>query len=125
MGYESTAEGQIKIDPPLNHQELKGLPDLGGRFAAEIYLEIEEAEVETQHGTLISRTASLIRPVDGNASQKRYDTDGHLNKIIAAYPDHTFTGYFEFLGEDGDRWRTVVKDGEVIEYVKPELRWPE
>lgn len=125
MGYASTAEGQIKITPPLNHQELKGLPDLGGQFEAEVELIIEESEVETENGTLISRTAEVIRPADEDEGQKRYDTDQQLGKIVNAYPRHLFNGYFEFLGEDGERWRTVIKDSVITTNVQPELRWPE
>ena len=43
---------------------------------------------------------------------------------MTAFPDHEFSGYLEFLGEDGERWRYVVKGREVME-IKPELAWPE
>lgn len=125
MGYTSTCEGEIKISPPLNHQELKALPDLEEPYGAEIELVIEESEEETSGGTLITRKATAIRPRDEGENWKRYYTTDQLKAIVEAYPHHVFTGYFEFLGEDGDRWRTVIKNGKVIDDVKPKLEWPE
>jgi hypothetical protein len=125
MGYTSTAEGVIKISPPLSHQDLKGVPDFIGDDEAEVELVITEAEVETDQGTLINRQASVVRPKDEGEDWKRYYTDNQLQTLVAAFPGHEFHGYFEFLGEDGERWRTVLKGREVHEYVRPELRWPE
>ncbi len=42
-----------------------------------------------------------------------------LFKCIASYVND---GYLEYLGEDGDRWRYVFKDGDCKE-VSPELVW--
>lgn len=125
MGYTSTAKGVFLITPPLNHQDLKRLPDLTEPYGAEIELDIEESELETQSGTLISRKARTVRPLNGDEDYKRYDTATQLQALMDAFPHHIFTGYFEFLGEDGERWRTLVKNGQVIDNVKPELRWPE
>ena len=125
MGYSSTAEGEIDIYPPLTHQELKNLPDLSQPYGEEIELVITEVVLAEDYGDLVSRAAFKVVPVSGQEEWKRYYTADQLKTLVAAFPDHTFTGYFEFLGEDGERWRTVIRDGEVIDNVQPELRWPE
>ena len=125
MGYTSTAEGEIKISPPLCHWELRALPDLGQPYGEELDLVIRTLEVEEDTGTLVTKFASVVRPLDGDSNLKRYNTADQLKVLVKAFPEHNFSGYFEFLGEDGERWRTVMKDGRVIDNVKPELRWPE
>lgn len=133
MGYYSTGEGQFTITPPLNGKELRGLPNfertadteqtLG--YGPEVKVEVREDTTYNDDGSeTIRRTGtSVVLEYDG-LSAKNYYTKEQLQALVNEYPGHQFEGYFEFVGEDGERWREIVKDRKVIE-VKPEMRWPE
>lgn len=127
MGYTSTCEGEFRIVPPLTHQETKKLFSLMDQLAsgyAEIKVSNRERVTETDEGDMISFEAYAIKPKNGSSEWKRYDTDQQVQKIVTAFPGHTYEGHFEFLGEDGDRWRIVVRNGKVTE-IHPKLTWPE
>lgn len=129
MGYTSSATGTITITPPLRWGDIKDSPYLPGRVNhddnwRDVAYVVAETTVDTDHGRLTTEVATGIGPVDPDESMKRYAFVAQLQELVSAHPDRTFTGAVEFLGEDGERWRHVVRGGQVVEQ-KPRLVWPD
>lgn len=78
MGTPSYTDGEITFSPPLTHAELKteGLEPFidGSRL---VRLDVEETEIETDTGRLISKVCRRIVPVDfdGDSDQIYRDLD--------------------------------------------------
>lgn len=128
MSQEITVRGELTIQPPLNHREisiLRGLTDKAtqGRLDRDVYIAVQETEVDTEDGVLIWRTASKVKARPNNYASGLYKG---LNQIAAALPDRTFGGYLECQdkGGDGEHWRIVVRNG-IARDIYPELVWPD
>lgn len=127
MGYDTNYDGEIRIDPPLTWAEIKDspyLPDGAWRAGLDVKLRVREETVETDEGTLTRRTADAVVPVTEDA-YKGYEIVATVQKVIDAFPGHTFSGRFDCEGEEaGDLWRLVVKNGRAIK-VQPQIAWPD
>lgn len=130
MGYASTVDGAIQISPPLSHREVKLFPEMrlksGSKYLedAEIALIVRTDIIETDDGQILRQSAEIIEPMEGNSSWKRSHSQQQLQTVVDTYPDHEFSGLFEFLGEDGKLWRLVIKGREVVK-IRPEITWPD
>jgi hypothetical protein len=127
MGYYTRFDGEIRIAPPLAWGEVKGSPWLSDDHG-DLMLSLVEEDVtaETDEGTSVftRKSVNAISPVTDD-SYKGYDIVTHLQKIIDAFPGHTFTGYISAEGEEaGDLWRLAVKDGRAVK-VMPRIVWPD
>lgn len=130
MGYYSRVEGEITITPPLTLQEMRAKPygelrNTGDRWPRErdVALRVESEEVDTAEGLLIKKRGVALIPASDD-SYKAYYLKEDVQDAIDQYPGHTFSGYLESQGEDGELSRVVVKDG-VAHEIKPEIVWPE
>jgi hypothetical protein len=129
MGYYTTVEGEIAIEPPLAWSEFKdsrfnsrSLDTYDGM--SNIKLRVNEETVETDEGQLVRLTATALVPAWGESSKYYYLVE-HIQQAIDAFPGHTFTGRLECSGEDaGDLWRVVIRDGRAVK-IQPQLVWPE
>lgn len=130
MGYTSNASGQININPPLTWGEIKDSPYLpdrvnrDGNWRDAQLITTDPFWRATNGGHAYLRTAVAIEPTSPEESMKRYDLKHHLSEIVTAYPDRTYTGAINCIGEDGYQWRYVIRDGVVVEQ-RPTIVWPD
>lgn len=125
MGYSSrVTEGYIKIFPPLNSKEIKRFPKFDR--PTEIELEIQTTHKEVEEGDLLIMVSNRLQAVEPDSEWSRYSTPKQLQKVLDTYPDREFSGYLQFLGEDGAVWRLQVKNisRSVVE-VRPVWNWTE
>jgi hypothetical protein len=126
MGYYTRYTGRIDIDPPLPWHLIKDSPALPeSTINTDIKLVIERDEVETEEGTLVRRYAVAIIPSHEDAF-RGYDMVKDVQAVVnraRAAAVTTFTGRIDAVGEDGERWRIKVVDGQVGEF-QPVLVWP-
>src|SRR5258708_5446390 len=133
MGSEVNVSGQITIDPPLNHQDVRRARDLGliehddgvpydGQ--RDVWIKVADQVVETDQGTLIKREASAIIPDENDFSHDHMNDQ--LAEIVAAFPDRAYAGFLECSSPDdgGEKWRTAIRDGLVVDLF-PVMTWPE
>ena len=124
MGHCNTAEGQITITPPIAYRDIEDslyLPE------AEVAYTAEGDWRECQYvldGAERVVVAVAVEALDGDKNRKRYKLAEHVQDLIDRHPNHVFAGHLERLGEDGDRWRLVVRDRLVMR-VDPVIMRPE
>lgn len=128
MGYYTRFDGKISIDPPLTWREVKDspyLPEAAERSGtADVKFDVQVSIEETDDGTITRRWVDGVLPLT-DGQYKGYHIIEAIEKIIKAYPEHTFSGRFDCEGEDqGDIWRLVVRNGRV-ERVEPKIVWPD
>lgn len=121
MGYYTRVTGEFAIEPPLTWTEIRDNPVPTDR---DVRLRIDEETVDTDEGPLTRKTSSALVP-RWDDSFKAYHLIEHVQKVIDAFPGHTFTGRLDCEGEEsGDLWRVVVRDGRA-EKVEPRIVWPD
>lgn len=128
MGYYTKFEGKITIDPPLTWREIKGspyLPEAARKSGTvDVMFRVQTSNEETDDGLIIRSWADAIVPLS-DSQYKGYHIIETIEKLIKAFPEHTFSGRFDCEGEtQGDIWRLVVRDGR-IKRVEPRIIWPE
>jgi hypothetical protein len=120
-------EGEIDIVPPLNYKELKERPEFSDlRPRSERYdavVQTLRAERETDEGVLTSLAGAKIVPAL-EESYRAYNLVEHVQKIIDAFPGHTFLGHFDCNTEGEYLWRVIIRDGKAMK-VEPQIIWPE
>lgn len=122
MGYYTSVHGELTIEPPLAWNEFRDSPFAVPR-KHEIWLAVEEESKQTTEGVLTVKRATRV--VTWDESFKAYEFDGQLQKLVDAFPGHTFAGLFEGEGEENDdMWRVRVRNGNV-ERIKPRIVWPD
>lgn len=88
-------------------------PDLTIRF--------NEETRDTPDGRTTIITGVAVMPTYSEGSG--YDMVDELQSLLNAFDgDHEFTGYIEAVGEEGDRWRLLVRDGQAVQ-VYPRIIW--
>jgi hypothetical protein len=126
MGYYTTVDGEIAIDPPLTWAEFKSSPfyRADGPSERDVRLKVDEEVVDTDEGQLIRKTAAVLEGAY-EGGFKAYHLVEHVQEAIDTFPGHTFTGRLECAGEDGaDFWRVVVRNGAAVK-VEPRIVWPD
>jgi hypothetical protein len=140
MSTTDSAQGSIKIDPPISWAELEGHPefvtsgDWRDDHRREAWLKVEETRTRTSEGVLVRRTATHIVPREPGEGD-RWELPSHVQDIWEAYryaPDGTpreFTGEIRVQGECmGDKtpnvWR-VVMVANAPRTERPKLLWPD
>lgn len=122
MGYNTSVDGEIRIEPPLTWREFKDSPFAGDDL--DVKLRIEAETVDTDDGRLMRKTAPALIP-SWEEKYKAYKLVDHVQQAIDAFPGHTFTGRLDCEGDDnGDLWRVVIRDGRA-EKVVPRIVWPD
>lgn len=122
MGYNTSVDGEIRIEPPLTWREFKDSEFTG--HDKDVTFRVEEETVTTDDGPLIRKTAVALVPTWEDA-YKAYNLVEHVQQAIDAFPGHTFTGRLECEGEENtDIWRVVIRDGRAVR-VKPRIVWPD
>ncbi|MFK0179013.1 DUF6205 family protein [Streptomyces xanthochromogenes] len=126
MGYYTTVDGAIRIEPPLKWAEFKDSPfyetETSGK--RDVRLKVDEEIVDTDEGQMIRKTASALEG-SWEGGYKAYHLLEHVQEVIEAFPGHTFTGRLDCEGEEAaDVWRVVVRDGVAVK-VEPRIVWPD
>jgi hypothetical protein len=127
MSYGSTVSGAILISPPLTTAELRSHPEFlknDYNRDQETYIAVIEEIVHQKEDDLIRRTGNHIELRTRRREIPRYHLEENIQAIVDAYPDRTFTGYFELAGEDGDLRRLAVWNRRVTE-IRPVITWPD
>jgi hypothetical protein len=130
MGYGSEVSGSITITPPLTAAELRAHPEFvfkdDYRSKQECYIDVMREVTATDEGEHVRLVGTDILVTSPDESFSRRNLEDQLQDIVSEYYPlgHKFTGYFEFTGEDGDKWRLVVRDEKVTE-IRPVLVWPD
>lgn len=129
MSYPAYVTGRITITPPLAHADLSEHPSLmtpdgvvaQGRQARcrQAWVDTSETSVETEQGTLISRTGGEIEAYDDTESPRWLEED--VQEIVSAWPDRKYGGYLELHFTDGLE-RIIVRDG-TAKTIQPVLTW--
>jgi hypothetical protein len=133
MSYHTRVSGQFAIDPPIPYERLYGTewvpPVLDGPSpSADVYIAcaIEPIKSEQDPWVILGFTGH------GATVLPRWESDydatnllAEVQRLVDAFPDHTFTGLFDCHGEErGDIWRIEIHDGQAVE-VRPQLVWPD
>lgn len=127
MGYETRIRGEIRIDPPITADALKGSGFVadrsGGDITKDVALYIVEQPVEGVPGAY-RRVATAIVPV--MSSYSAYQAVEHTQEIIDRWGEgRTFTGRLDCSGDErGDLWRLEIQDGRAVE-VRARIVWPD
>ncbi|MFF7096401.1 DUF6205 family protein [Streptomyces rubradiris] len=122
MGYNTSVDGEIRIEPPLTWREIKDSQFAGNGLDVKLRIEVET--VDTDEGPLMRKTAPALVPSWEN-KYKAYNLVAHVQQAIDTFPGHTFTGRLNCEGEEnGDLWRVVIRDGRAVK-VTPRIVWPD
>ena len=127
MGYYSDWEGEITITPPIPWKDIKDShfrPTPAYQSQVNLQFSVTEEAKELEEGTFYRKVATAV-VVSHPSESKNYYVTQNLQEILNAHPGHQFTGYFEAVGEDGERWRVVITSDRIATEIKPELVWPE
>lgn len=128
MGYITSFDGELTIEPPIPWGEIKDSPFLpsnarerGGR---DVMFRIEQHDRETPEGTLtVRRAVALVSTWEEEAHG--YDIVQHVQEAVDAYPGHEFLGRMDCEGErNGDMWRLKVVN-RVATRIDAVITWPE
>lgn len=137
MGYITHLSGELTIQPPVTHGELRDQrswlsfkqDDWSYRS---LRLDTTEREVETDDGKLLSRTSSSVGVFDlGDGRHGPDDVTTDIAALVNAFPDHVFTGRIDYEGEENGDLARIIVDFDVehtahsVRIVRPEIRWPE
>ncbi|HUW00752.1 MAG TPA: hypothetical protein VMW08_00230 [Acidimicrobiales bacterium] len=110
MGYTTTFEGEIKIEPPLTDRQAERL-----NAAAEAARDdgVQPTRYATNCDWRVYDHGSAIR---WDESEKFYDAAAWMVWMISQLPDtRTANGAIAAEGEEpGDQWRLRVVDGKVF-----------
>lgn len=126
VGYNTTVDGEIRIEPPLTWAEFKGSPfyETERTGKRDVRLKVDEEIVDTDEGQLVRRTAVALEGAY-EGGYKAYQLLEHVQEAIDAFPGHTFAGRLDCEGEEAsDVWRVVVRDGTAVK-VEPRIVWPD
>lgn len=120
----SRYDGGIRIDPPMNWEEIRRVLDLPRmKDGWEVRLVVEEHTEHTKTGQMTIKVCSEIMPWS-TYPYKGYYVQEAIQSIIDACPDLTFSGYLDVVLEDGSEFfRWAVKNGREVVRVDPVIAW--
>lgn len=121
MGYEARFTGEIGIDPPLTWAELDG-DDSPVHTLRDLRVSTHEEVTSTATARMSVITGRAVTAAFGTFAG--YGMKEELQSLVDAFGAGRFTGHIEAVGEEGDRWRLAVRDGEAVQ-VYPQITWPE
>lgn len=130
MGYYSTMSGELTISPPLTWGQFKDSEFREGSEASRgtypcVKFRVEQETIESDTGRTEVITAVAVEPESGE-SRKLYYLEEEVQRLVDAYPGHTFTGEFLIEGEEAlDVWKLVVDDQRKVRQVHPRIVWPD
>lgn len=124
MGYYTTFDGRIEIDPPLTWEEIRETPWADAEGFPELRIEVEEETVTTEVGEATLKKGVAVVPAQEDP-YKGYSILSTLKEILAAFPDHAFSGEIRAEGEEaGDIWRMRIVNGKAIRE-DAQVTWPD
>ena len=126
MGYLSSINGRIDIDPPLNAAEYRTL--IGGPDFGSVKVETNETSRDTDDGTLLVLTGTAIVPA-WDDDMKAYEFVANVKGAVATLAEigtgRRLNGVLVRAGEDqGDVERVRVVDN-VCHVEMASLTWPD
>lgn len=141
MSYETNVTGEITIDPPIPWGAIRdsafvphrarGDAEIQDRkerakLMRDVCFKLERLEVDVEDGKLTRIRAVALVPTHSNyAGDSGKVIERHVQEVIDAFPDRTFSGRINGEGEEnGDMWRVKVVAGRAIRFF-PQVVWPE
>lgn len=125
MGYYSSLEGRIEIDPPLPWSAVVGSEYVDSLGALRgVWFELAVKTRTEGDDEIITRTAvAVVGPEDRH---KHYQLENHLKEIAELIgPDRDTPGWLVREGEEqGDIVRYGIRRGKLI-IEKADVRWPD
>lgn len=130
MGYGQRATGRIEITPPLKMPEMRAHPALmtddveAARLERGAYVlqHIEITPTDEGEISLIRGIAIVLPSPDEEFS--RYTVLEDVQRIVDAFPGHSYTGAIFLTGEDGGMSAIRIRAG-VAEEIQPKIVWPD
>lgn len=111
MGYSTTFKGELGFAQPLTAEQQLALYDFFGEDVRD-HPEWNDTERLYVIDLMFNKDRTGVK---WNGVEKTYDMPKVINLITRVmreqWPDFSFTGYFEAIGEDGEFWVMRVKDG--------------
>jgi hypothetical protein len=128
MGYTTRFSGELRIEPPLTWAEIRDSrfgPERAESERLDVKVRVEEAEVETDEGTMTRRAGVALVPT-WEDEMRGYDIVEHVQSFLDSNAGtHALTGRLDCAGEDaGDIWRLEIHDGRAVQ-VRPRIVWPD
>jgi hypothetical protein len=125
MGYYSTLEGRIAIDPPLPWSvvaESDYVGDLGALRGVWFELDVK-SRWEGDDEIVTRRAVAIVGPEE---RRKHYELENHLREIAELIgPDRDAVGWLVREGEEqGDIARYGIRRGKLV-VEKADVRWPD
>lgn len=125
MGYLSTVDGSIVIDPPLTAAEMRGLAPID--FST-VQLNVIAQDEEVDEGTLTVRRGVELIPIT-EESYKAYmleeDVTNAVTVLSRCGAGHHLSGCLEVSGEGtADIWRLTV-DYDGVRKETARVVWPD
>jgi hypothetical protein len=123
MGYEATWSGQVTITPPIPANKPRDewpAAFFHARGFNDILLPIVERATDVL-GTF-RRVIDTVLPAMSTFSG--YNIESELRTLIAHWPDREFAGTITAFGPEGDHWRYVVADRQVVRQTAA-VMWPD
>lgn len=128
MGYITSFNGELAIEPPLNWAEVRTSrfgPDQFERNGKDVKIRVQEETVDTADGQLIRRQGVAIIPAYEDEMRGHNIVDHVQEFLYECAGHHTLTGRLDCEGEDaGDLWRLEIHDGRAVK-VTPRIVWPD
>lgn len=121
MGYLARFSGEITITPPLTWADFTRLQRPG---LQDLRIRLHEEVTDTDEGQ--NRVITGVAVAPGTSEPfAGYDMVAELQSLVDTYGhSHQFSGHIEATGEEGDRWRLLVRDGHAVQ-VYPRIVWPD
>lgn len=140
MSNETQMSGEIEIHPPIPWKYIRDsvfLPTnargdsaeitdrkLRASMMRDIMFRVEQRSQETDDGTLVLKSAVALVPTHAGSNYAGSILK-HLQEVVDAFPEHTFTGRIDGEGEESlDVWRIKVLGRTAMKFT-PEFIWPE
>lgn len=125
MGYYSSLDGRIEIDPPLPWSAVAETDYVGDVGALRgVWFELDVKSRWEGDDEIVTRRAVAV--VGEEERRKHYELEEHLREIAELIgPDRDTPGWLVREGEEqGDIQRYGIRHGKLI-VEKAEVRWPD
>ena len=124
MGYRARFSGEITVTPPLSWEIIK-YPTRVRRGLQDLRIRLHEEVTDTAEGQYKVITGIAVAPAVAGEAYAGYDMVDELQALVDAYgKSHQFSGHIEAIGDEGDQWRLMVRDGKAVQ-VYPRVVWPD
>lgn len=97
MGNNMKVYGELNVHPPLSWKQIRAYQASGGLVRESLRLVIDEEVEETDEGSVVRKTCSVIEVADW---ENAYGVPGALGLLAKAAPKNEFAGEFTIVREN-------------------------